>query len=386
MAYSKYRIATFAAAAAASILISLAHRAEAADTVFIPQVVELSGPGAISGTNFRDGALLAIGEVNAAGGILGHQIKTTVLDTQSDPSVARAQMQRVVDQNPMVILGPIFTGSCLATMPIAAQAQIPQLIGGLGSTLTQQGDGFVFRTSLSQTAEMPEIASYLATNMHAKKVAILWVNNDYGKGGRDAFSAAVKKAGLDLVADVPAEQNLEDYSSAVTRLTSANPDAIFVYLNEDGSARFLIAANHSGVKTPIVGDSTLLGAKVVELAGEAANGIQGFVDLSVDMPVPNIDKFAAAFKKKYNYVPDENGIKGYTAIYIAKYAATRAGKVDPIAISSALHGMTINPKDMPQIFLSSTWTKDGDLQRAGFFAKVENGKQIIFATLPKLGQ
>src|SRR3569623_818639 len=85
--------------------------AQAQTTVYIPDVIELSGPGAVSGTNWRDGVALAIDEVNAAGGILGRKIETEHLDTQSNPGISRAQVQKVLDKEPYVVLGPIYSGS-----------------------------------------------------------------------------------------------------------------------------------------------------------------------------------------------------------------------------------------------------------------------------------
>ncbi len=73
--------------------------------IFIPNIVELSGAGAVSGTNWRDGIILAVEEINAKGGILGRRINTPHLDTQSDASIARAQVQKVMDDKPYVILG-----------------------------------------------------------------------------------------------------------------------------------------------------------------------------------------------------------------------------------------------------------------------------------------
>ena len=77
----------------------------AQSTVYLPDIVELSGPGAVSGTNWRDGVALAIDEVNKAGGILGRKIETEHLDTQSNPGVSRAQVQKVLDRDPMSCLG-----------------------------------------------------------------------------------------------------------------------------------------------------------------------------------------------------------------------------------------------------------------------------------------
>src|SRR6478736_2381194 len=79
----------------------------AQSTVYIPAILELSGAGAVSGTNFRDGMLLAIDEINAKGGILGKKIDTPLLDTQSDAGTSRAQVQKVLDNNPYVIRAAI---------------------------------------------------------------------------------------------------------------------------------------------------------------------------------------------------------------------------------------------------------------------------------------
>src|SRR5215510_3391628 len=83
----------------------LASPALAQQTVYIPAILELSGAGAVSGTNFRDGMLMAVEEINAKGGILGRKINNQLLDTQSDASISRAQVQKVLDNDPHVILG-----------------------------------------------------------------------------------------------------------------------------------------------------------------------------------------------------------------------------------------------------------------------------------------
>src|SRR5258707_10599613 len=116
----------------------------AQSTVYIPAILELSGAGAVSGTNFRDGMLLAIDEINAKGGILGRKIDTPILDTQSDAGISRAQVQKVLDNNPYVILGPVFSGSVLVDMLLTQQAEIPEIVGGETGAITQKGDPYVF--------------------------------------------------------------------------------------------------------------------------------------------------------------------------------------------------------------------------------------------------
>src|SRR5205085_12122166 len=175
----------FAAALAAAFAGSAQAQSGPVKFAFIG---ELSGAGAVSSTNFRDGALMAIDEINAKGGILGRKIELKQYDTQTNPGTARSQMQKAIDEEPYVILGPIFSGIVKVSMMLAQQAEVPMIMGGEASDLTQQGNAYLFRTSFGQQASMPKIANYIRDTVKAKNVAIVWVNNDFGKGGRDNFT------------------------------------------------------------------------------------------------------------------------------------------------------------------------------------------------------
>src|SRR6267142_2923559 len=99
-----------------ALLLALgATSAGAQQTVNMPIVIELSGAGAVSGTNFRDGAVLAIEEINAKGGILQRKINAPQSDTQSNAGISRAQVQKALVGDPYVILGPVFAGSVKLT-------------------------------------------------------------------------------------------------------------------------------------------------------------------------------------------------------------------------------------------------------------------------------
>ena len=143
-------------------LIFGAAAAQAQQTVNMPIVIELSGAGAVSGTNFRDGALMAIDEVNAKGGILGRKIVAPVSDTQSNPGISRAQVQKAIDGDPYVILGPVFSGSVKVNMVLAQQAEIPQMTGAEAAEITQLGNDYIFRTSFGQQVSMPKMAAFVA--------------------------------------------------------------------------------------------------------------------------------------------------------------------------------------------------------------------------------
>ena len=352
----------------------------------MPIVIEVSGNGAVSGTNFRDGALMAIDEINAKGGILKRKINAPQSDTQSNPGISRAQVQKAIDSDPYVILGPVFSGSVKVNMVLAQQAEVPQITGAEAADITQMGNGYIFRTSFGQQVSMPKIANYIRDGVKAKTVSILWVNNDFGKGGRDTFVKEMGARGIKVVADISTESGQVDFAADVVKLKGANADVIFVYTNEEESARFLREARKQGVTKPLIGETTLLGQKVIDMAGPAANGARGHVGLSADAPLPAIVAFKEKFNKRFGYVPDHNGIKGYTGVYAVKYATEKLGRFDRKALAKTLHGLTIRPEDEPGILMETTWDANGDIDRISFLAEVVDGKQKIVQTLPKLGK
>jgi branched-chain amino acid transport system substrate-binding protein len=379
-----FRFGLFASVVAAGL--GFAGPLHAQSTVYIPAILELSGAGAVSGTNFRDGMLMAIDEINAKGGILGRKIETPVLDTQSDAGISRAQIQKVLDNNPYVVLGPVFSGSVLVDMALTQQAEIPEIVGGEAAGITQKNDPYVFRTSFGQQFSMPKIANYIRDGIKARSVAMVWVNNDFGKGGRDTFTKEMAARNIKVVADISTESGQADFSADVVKIAAANADAIFVYLNEEESARFLREAKKQGIKAPLIGETTLLGQKVIDLAQGAAEGVRGHVGLTVDAPIPAVQEFADRFKKRFNYVCDHNGIKGYTSVYFIKYVTEKIGKFDSKLFAQTLHGLTISPKDEPGVLMEATFDKNGDIDRASFLGEVVDGKQKIVQILPKLGQ
>lgn len=355
-----------------------------AQDIELADVAELSGGGATVGTNWKNGIDLAVEEVNAAGGILGHKIVVTHADSQSNPGVARAQVQKALDSNPYVLLGPGYSGSVKVTAPLAAEAGVTQIMGGEAAELTRMGNKFLFRTAFGQQSTMPKVAKYMAEEMKAKTVAIVWVNNDFGKGGRDTIAKEFAKLGVKVVADVSTEAGQADFAADVEKVKAANPDAAFVYLNEEESARILKEFKRQGSAIPLMGETTLVGQKVIELAGDAANGARAHVGLTTDAPVDSIRAFRERFVKKYNYVPDHNGLKGYLAIYMIKAATEKMGKIDSKGVADALHGLTIKAADQPGILMDVTFDENGDIDREGFLVEVENGKQVVKQILPKL--
>jgi branched-chain amino acid transport system substrate-binding protein len=378
------RVGFIAACCAAALLGARAVHAQ--NTIKLAILQELSGAGATAGTNAKNGAILAIKEINEAGGILGKKIEASVSDTQSNPGVAKGLATKAVDDDVFAVIGPTFSGSIMVSMAETKRAQIPNFTGGEAAAITQQGNPYIFRTSFTQTTAMPKVARYIANNLKAKTVAVLFVNNDFGKGGRDSFAKAAEAAGLKVAADISTESGQVDWSAPVLRAKQSNADVIFVYTNEEESARALRELRKQGVTKPIVGETTLTGQKVIELAGDAANGAVAHVGLTVDAPNPLMLKFKAKFFQEYKYISDHNGIKGYTGIYLLKAGIEKVGKLDRVAVAKALHGLSASAAKEPGVLMDVTIDSNGDLDRESFIVEVKDGKQVVKETLPALGK
>jgi len=348
-------------------------------------LMELSGTGATPGTNFDNGAKLAVKEINAAGGILGRKINYESWDTQTNPSVAKALAQKAIDQGAYVVLGPVHSGSMIVSMGETRRAEVTNFTGGEAATITQQGNPYVFRTSFTQSTSMPKLARYIGKDLNAKSVAILFTNNDFGKGGHDEMIKALAAQGIKVAADVSSDPGQVDFSAAALKVKQSNADLVFAYLTEEEGARALRELRKQGYDKPIVGETTLIGQKVIELAGDASNGIVGHVGLTPDAPQPTVKAFDDKFQKEFKYRSDHNGMKGYSAIYVIKAMTEKVGKFDSKALAAALHGAKISVKDNPGVLLDVSFDKNGDLDRESFIVKVVNGKQQVIATVPPVG-
>lgn len=353
-------------------------------TVTFADVGELSGAGATTGTHWKNGVELALKEINASGGILGKKIVLKVYDTQTNPGTAKAMAVKAIDDDAYVVMGPGFSGSMIVSMNETKRAEVPNFTSAEASAITMQGNPYVFRTSLSQATSMPKIAKYIAENAKAKSVAVIYINNDFGKGGRDAIVKELTARGVKIATDIAADPGQLDFSGPVLKAKQSDADVLFPYLTEEESARLLLELRKQNYSKPIIGETTIIEQKVLELAGPAANGVRGHVGLSISAPTPLVKAFAEKFEKEWGYKPNHNAMKGYIGTYVVKAVTEKIGKFDRKAFAQAMKNVKLSAKDYPGVLMDVTYDDKGDIDRESYLVEVKDGKQVILETLPKL--
>ncbi len=367
--------------AAATLLIASSAFAQSQD-IKIANIVEMSGPGTTSGVMFKQGVEMAIKEINAAGGISGRKISYSSEDTQSNPGVAKGLTQKAIDNDVFAIMGPVFSGSIMVSMTESKRGETPNFTGGEAAAITQQGNPWVFRTAFGQSVSFPKLARYI--NAKSKKLAVLYVNNDFGKGGQSTIKQLLATGPTQIVVEISTESGQIDFSAAVIQAKQSGADALFAYTNEEESARLLRELRKQGWNKPVIGETVLTSAKVVELAGEAANGAVAHVGLTVE--APQLQAWGKKYQAMYNTVSDHNGVKGYTAMYILKAAIEKSGKVDRKAAATAIRNSCFTAKQYPNVLMDVCFDDKGDIDRESFITEIRNGKTVVAETLPPLNK
>ena len=367
---------------ALSALLTLAAGAVQAQDIKFANIVEMSGPGTTSGVMFKNGVELAIKEINAAGGIMGRKITYTSEDTQSNPGVAKGLTQKAVDNDVFAIFGPVFSGSIMVSMAESKRGETPNFTGGEATAITQQGNPWVFRTAFGQSVSFPKVARYI--NGKSKKLAVLYVNNDFGKGGQAAIKQLLANSPTQIVAEISTESGQVDFSAAVIQAKQSGADALFAYTNEEESARLLRELRKQAWNKPVIGETVLTSAKVVELAGEAANGAVAHVGLTVE--APQLQAWGKKFQAAYNTSSDHNGVKGYTGVYVLKAAIEKAGKVDRKAAAAAIRNSCFTAQQYPGVLMDVCFDDKGDIDRESFITEIRNGKTVVAETLPPMNK
>lgn len=353
--------------------------------VKIPIVAEITGGGASVGAMWRDAVNLAVEDINKKGGVLGMKLETSVQDTQTDPPTSVAVMRRVLNDKPFAVFGTVYSSSTVANMDIAKQAGVPQFTGSESIIITQKGNDNIFLTSFTQDTGMAKHVRWLLDDVKAEKIALVWVNNAFGKGGHDMFVQFLKERGKTPVVDISTEVQQADFTPELTKVRASGATHVMVYNHEEENARFMIQLRKMALTVEPVGETTLCAQTTITPGGAAVNGSRCHVGLTAGAPVPLMVDMNRRFQEKYNRVPDHNAFKGYIGVHMLKAAVQRVGSWDQAKVKACLHNNLFTTNEEAGLLMDVWVNEKGSVDRPSFIVEVKDGKSVVVKTVGMLG-
>lgn len=304
--------------------------AQAAKTVDIGLIADLTGPAALSGKHKVDGAKLAVDEINAHGGIGGKKIKLFIEDDQGKNQAGVSAFEKLAsNQSIIAIIGSVRSTIVNATLPYIARDKIPTMIGGTDPKLTHSGNQWVFRFRPNDNYASRAMADYAVKSMGAKKVAILYDTDAFGAAGNQLLKKAFAKDHATIVSDQGYTTATRDYTSFLEKIKSSGANVLATYMtNSEDEAQMLKQLRQLGLKIKIMGSPSIATAVCLQLAGPAVNGTYGVSDFVADGN-PQAKAFSAKYVAKYHSQPDLFGGWVYDSINVLSKVIAKDGTSGP---------------------------------------------------------
>ncbi len=337
----KTRVALLAGGLAVAFMPGLAR---AADTIKIGVDEPLTGAVAASGNYVTNGAKIATDEINAKGGVLGKKLELVIEDNKSNPTEAASAAEKLIVRDKVpVLMGAWSSTYTLAVMPKLMEYKVPMVVETSSSDkITTSGNPYIFRTAPTNGMEAKAFSKEVG-KFHIKKADFLVVNNDWGLGAAQAFSAMLKSHGVQTGIEQTMDANAQDLSAQLAKIKDSGADTLFVTTEVEQITLILKQAKSLGLKQRIIttgGSSSP--DQLIQQDGDAANGTYHILFFAPWFPQkaenPKVaEDFVAAWKKRgYEFAGLTEGFRGHDGIETIAAAIKLAGKAEPEAIRKAL--------------------------------------------------
>lgn len=369
-----FRLLPLALALAFSLASCGRQDSPASDTVKIGMAAPLTGPQSDIGLDIQRGTQLGIDDLNAQGlEINGHKLKFELLseDDEANPAKATTVAQKLVDAKVVAVVGHFNSGASIPASKIYADAGIPQVSpGSTAPRYTQQGYATTFRVVANDDQQGPAAASFLVHSLKAKKVAIIDDSTAYGQGLASTFEAAVKAAGVEVVAHEHTTDKDTDFAAILTKIKGKQPEYLFfggIYSQGAPMAKQMKAL---GLDVPLIGGDGIQTPKFIEVAGAAAEGTYASIPGLPKDQMPGGKAFLEKFQARYNKQVELFAPMGYDAVFVLAEAMKRAGSTEPAKVLPELKKTRYNGVIGPIEFDDKGDLKNGPIT----INVVKNGK------------
>jgi branched-chain amino acid transport system substrate-binding protein len=311
----------------------------AADPIKIGEYASLTGKEASFGQSSHKGIVMAIEEINAAGGVLGRPLLLITEDNQTKPGESATAARKLITRDKVVaLLGEVASGRSLEAAPIAQSSRIPMIAPAATNPRVTETGNYIFRVCFIDPFQGDVMAKFAHSHLKAKRVAILSsVSNAYSVGLAKFFNETFKKAGGEVVAEKNFAEGDKDFRAQLTAVKAANVDAVFVPGYYTEAALIVRQARELGLNIPFFGGDGWEAPQLLQIGGAALNGCYYSTHFSPENQDPAVTKFVGKFKARWaGEVPDAFAALGYDAAYLLADAIKRAGSTQGPALRDAL--------------------------------------------------
>ncbi len=342
------------------------------DKFVIGGIGPLTKDAASYGTSVKQGAQIAVDEINDAGGIkVGDKTLKVELKFEDDEASAEKapNAYNAIYEDVDVILGAVTSDACISICDLTKKDNKLQITpSGSAQDCTKNDNNF--RLCFTDPLQGKTMAKLAVSDLGYKKVAVIFNNSDpYSSGMKDAFVEEVKALGGEVVAEEGFNANDVDFNTQLTSINGTDAQCIFVptYYKEAG----LIAtqAKAKGISLPFLGGDGWDG--VIDQVTDTSV-IEGAIFLSPFLssnPDEKIQKFVKAYEDAYKATPDQFAADGYDTVYVFKAAAEKAGSTDSDKMIKAMTEITVEG-----ITGTMTFTADGEPNKDANFVVIKNGE------------
>ena len=314
-----------------------------ADSVKIGFNVPLTGFAAADGNSARVGAELAVEQVNAAGGIKGNMLELVIYDDQASPKESAPLAVKLITQDHVVAgISGSYSGATRAAATIYQENATPYISAyAVHPDITRAGD-YVFRTSFMGEVQGRAGANLMGELMGLKRVAMITLNNDFGKSLANGFKEKSAEFGIEIINEYEYSIKDREFGSIVTKVKSDNPDGIYAsgyFFTAGPLVRQLRAA---GISVPIIGQEGYDSQKFIEIAGPDAEGVIITTSLDRDSVDPVTQNFIKGFEAKAEYPTDMVAASAHTAVLVLADALGRASDDSSAALRDAIASANVD--------------------------------------------
>ncbi len=349
-----------------------------ATEIKIGGISPLTGEAATFGQSTKNGMELAVEEWNAAGGVLGKQVKLIVEDDKGDPAEGAAVFSKLIEQDKVVaIVGGITSRVALAGAPIAQAAKVPMVTPtATNEKVTQVGD-YIFRSCFIDPFQGSVMAKFAVQDLGILNAGVIFdLGNDYSKGLAETFSASLTSLGGQVLASEGYPSGATDFKAQLTKIVQAKPEAVYIpaYYNDVG----LIAKQirELGYEGKLLGCDGWDSSELVNIGGTAVDG--GFFTnhYSKDDTRPVVQDIVRKYSAKYGAPPDALAVLAYDGMNILLDAVKRAGKTNNEAIRDAL-----KTTDLACVGGQIRYDENRNPVKSVVIIEMKDGQQVYRATV-----